>query len=809
MSNDKGKAEKLAFAYKELVELDKKRDKLLQKIQSLKNSAYQNKQPEEQLGHSFSPEQKIAIFRSLFRGREDVYARRFESTKTGKSGYQPACKNEWKFGLCSKPKVKCADCLNRKFLPFDEIATRFHLIGKDDSGKAFTCGIYPLMDNETCWFLAVDFDKTSWIDDVRAFLTTCNKHHIPACLERSRSGNGGHVWIFFSEPVPAKTARQMGSYILTETMETYPDIGFGSYDRLFPNQDTIPKGGFGNLIALPLQGDPRKSGNSVFINDNFEPFADQWAFLQNIRKMSSNEVSYLADQAIQQGRITGVKVVVEDEELPWEQSPSRKYHPELNCQLPDEIKLVLENQIYIAKEQLPLQLKTRMIRIAAFQNPEFYRAQAMRLPVYSKPRIISCVEDFSDHIGIPRGCLDEICDLLESNNIKYSIDDKRNTGMAMQCRFLGKLRTEQRTATKDLLAHDIGVLSASTAFGKTIVALYMISKRKSNTLILVHRTQLIDQWKARISSFLDIPEDEIGIIGGGKKKPKGKIDIATIQSLCKKSVVDDVVGDYGMVILDECHHLSAFSFELVARQCKAKYFLGLSATLTRKDGHHPIIFMQCGPIRYRVNDLKEAAKRPFSHKVIIRNTNIELPNSEDITINDIYDLLSNDQNRNMQIVNDVISAIKSKRSPVVITERKDHLDFFENYFLDKIKNVFVLKGGMRKKQRQVIFDELQSLPDQEERLILTTGRYLGEGFDDSRLDTLFLTLPISWKGTLAQYAGRLHRLHDNKKEVLIYDYVDANIAIPSRMFKKRCLGYKAIGYEIINPEQLGLFNCHP
>ena len=338
----------------------------------------------------------------------------------------------------------------------------------------------------------------------------------------------------------------------------------------------------------------------------------------------------------------------------------------------------------------------------------------------------------------------------------------------------------------------------------------MISKRKTNTLILVHRTQLIEQWKARISSFLDIPGNEIGIIGGGKRKPSGRIDVATIQSLCKKSVVDDIVADYGMVIVDECHHLSAVSFELVARQCKAKYFLGLSATLARKDGHHPIIFMQCGSIRYRVNDIKEAAKRPFHHRVLIRNTEISLHMDEkDISINDIYDFLSHDESRNLAIINDVLSAIKAKRSPVVITERKDHLDFFADAFAGKIKNIFVLKGGMRKKYRQEIYEKLQSLSDNEERLILTTGRYLGEGFDDARLDTLFLTLPISWKGTLAQYAGRLHRLHDNKKEVLIYDYVDSNIAIPARMFKRRCLGYKAIGYEIDNGNQPRLLNPSP
>lgn len=802
MSNDKITAKNLANAYQELAELDKKREKLLQKIQSLENSISQNKLSEKQIKKSFTPEQKISIFRSLFKGRQDVYAKRFESKKTGKSGYQPACANEWKFGLCSKPKVKCTNCQKRNFLPFDDLTARCHLIGKDDSDKPFTCGIYPLLDDETCWFLAVDFDKTSWKEDVNAFLRTCSEKDVPAALERSRSGNGGHVWIFFAESVSAITARQMGSYLLTETMEKYPDIDFESYDRLLPNQDTIPKGGFGNLIALPLQGEPRKAGNSVFVDDKFVPYEDQWGFLVSVRKMSLNTVLYLADQAMQKGRITGVKMVVEDEMLPWEQPASRSYYPDLTCKLPENLNLVLENQIYIAKENLPAQLKTRLIRIAAFQNPEFYRAQAMRLPVYSKPRIISCVEDYKEHIGIPRGCLDEVCDFLESNNIKYSIDDKRNSGTALKCRFQGTLRIEQKKAVKKLFSHDIGVLSASTAFGKTVVALSMISKRKTNTLILVHRTQLIEQWKARISSFLNITEDEIGIIGGGKKKPKGKIDIATIQSLCKKRVVDDVVGDYGMVIVDECHHLSAVSFELVARQCKAKYFLGLSATLTRKDGHHPIIFMQCGQIRYKVNDLKEAAKRPFHHRVIIRNTDLSLDkNEDDITINEIYDVLSHDELRNMTIVKDVISALKEKRSPVVITERKEHLDYFENYFCGKVKNVFVLKGGMRKKQRDEVYEKLQTLPENEERLILTTGKYLGEGFDDARLDTLFLTLPVSWKGTLAQYAGRLHRLHDSKQKVLIYDYVDSNIAIPARMFKRRCLGYKAIGYEIEYPEQ--------
>jgi len=333
-----------------------------------------------------------------------------------------------------------------------------------------------------------------------------------------------------------------------------------------------------------------------------------------------------------------------------------------------------------------------------------------------------------------------------------------------------------------------------------------LARRSVNTLILVHRLQLVEQWKARLQTFLGIPESQIGIIGGGKHKPSGVIDIASIQSLNKKGVVDDLVGNYGMVIADECHHLSAFSFETVIRQCKCRYALGLSATLTRKDGHHPIIFMQCGPIRYAVSDRRQAAERPFTHRVKIRQSSVVLPdvlsNQERILIHQLYDLLIHHGGRNAMIVSEVMNALRRGRSPVVLTERKEHLAYLEEQFRPKVKNLLVFRGGMRKKALRELMEKLAEIPESEDRLLLATGRFLGEGFDDSRLDTLFLTMPISWKGTLAQYAGRLHRLHDSKKEVVIYDYVDMQIPMLARMYSRRCKGYEAIGYYIDQGDEL-------
>jgi superfamily II DNA or RNA helicase len=660
-----------------------------------------------------------------------------------------------------------------------------------------------LLQDETCWFLAVDFDKEDWMDDVSVYMDTCGAYKVPAVLERSRSGHGGHIWFFFSEPISAGLARQLGAFMLTEAMEQRPDIGFESYDRFFPSQDTMPKGGFGNLIALPLQKKPREKGNSVFLDEGFVPYPDQWAFLSSIKRMPRSEVEAVVNKASTRDGILGVRMVAtnEDDTEPWLDPPSRyrKALP-ISGPLPNQIKLVLGNQIYIEKQILPPGLENRLIRLAAFQNPEFYKAQAMRFPTFDKPRIIHCCEDFLKYIGIPRGCLEEVVSLLESLQIKTILKDERYEGRQIEVRFQGKLRPDQKKAVEALLSHDTGFLSASTAFGKTVVASFLIAKRGVNTLVMVHRRQLLDQWIARLTTFLDIDPKKIGQIGGGKRKPTGIIDVAIIQSLSKKGIVDDIVGDYGYLVVDECHHISARSFEIAARQGKAKFVTGLSATVVRKDGHHPTIFMNCGPIRYKVDDRRQAIKRPFTHKVVVRKISFQLPShlemKDRLAIHELYAALIRDEERNNMIVDDVIKAVKDGRSPVLLTERREHLETLESLLNSQVENVLVMKGGMGKKQRQALLERMQKLGDEQERVILATGRYLGEGFDDARLDTLFLTLPVSWKGVLAQYAGRLHRLYDSKKEVVIYDYLDVNIPVAARMYERRTGGYKAIGYKI-------------
>ena len=754
--------------------------------------------------------EKIALFRSLFRGREDVFPRRWENAKTGKAGYAPACGNEWVRGVCGKPQVKCGECPNQAFISLGDDIFRSHLSGKAPGNSAdFTVGVYSMLLDETCWFLAADFDKKSWIQDVAAFRDTARAKGVPVAIERSRSGNGAHAWIFFTEPVAAADARRLGTLLITATMDRCPDIGFDSYDRFFPSQDTMPAGGFGNLIALPLQNRPRENGNSVFLDDNFRPYEDQWAHLSTIGRMSPAALMSIVAEAAAVGQIIGVRLPsMEEDDEPWAALPSRRSkEPAIEGVLPQSIEIVLGNQVYIDRSDIPPALVNRIIRLAAFQNPEFYAAQAMRLPTFGKPRIISCAELFSKHVALPRGCLDDLLRLLRDAGIAVELRDERQQGQPIETSFLGELTPDQDVAATALLRHETGVLAATTAFGKTVIAADMIAARGRNTVVLVHRRQLLDQWVARLQAFLDLPPGKIGVIHGGKKKPTGVVDVALMQSLVRKGVVSDLVTDYGHVIVDECHHLSAVGFEAIAREAKARYVLGLSATVTRKDGHHPIIFMQCGPVRHRVDAKKQAAIRPFDHKVVFRRTEFRRVRSspdDKPAIQELYASLAKDQARNDLIFEDILSALEAGRSPVVITERKDHLETLADRLSKSAKNVIVLRGGMTARQSRAATEALATTSDDQERVLVATGRYLGEGFDDARLDTLFLTMPVSWRGILAQYAGRLHRLHAAKRDVVIYDYVDEDEPMLAKMAVKRAAGYRSLGYRAVNSAELDL-----
>ena len=561
----------------------------------------------------------------------------------------------------------------------------------------------------------------------------------------------------------------------------------------------MPQGGFGNLIALPLQKIPRKSGYSVFLDDSLEPIGDQWRYLASIPRVEPLAVERIVRGVEKTGNVVGVRMSLVDEdslEDPWLLPPSRRA-PEkpIPGPLPATVRIVRSNLLFVDKTGLPEAMLNRLTRLAAFQNPEFYKTQAMRLPTYDKPRVICCVEEFPQFLALPRGLLDEVLLLLRLHQIKADLQDERYTGQAIDVKFAGNLRDQQPDAVARILKHDEGILCAGTAFGKTVAAAYLIAARKTNTLVLVHRAQLLDQWREKLAAFLDLPIDQIGQVSGGKSRRMGNIDVALIQSLHRKGVTKDLVAEYGHIVVDECHHLSAVTFEQVMRQVKAKYVLGLTATPIRKDGHHPIIYMQCGPIRFNLPVRSQVDSSPFEHRVKPQTTSVRWSREETPTIQELYGVIAVDAERNSQIVRDVVRAIANGRSPLVLSGRTDHVEWLGARLREHTDRVFVLKGGMGSKQRAKVAQEF-SETENLSRVIVATGSYIGEGFDDSRLDTLFLAMPISWRGTLQQYVRRLHRLHDEKKVVEVYDYVDSEVPMLARMFTKRLGGYKALGYTI-------------
>ncbi|EJU0196121.1 TPA: DEAD/DEAH box helicase family protein, partial [Escherichia coli] len=505
-----------------------------------------------------STNEKVALFRRLFRGRDDVWALRWESKTSGKSGYSPACANEWQLGICGKPRIKCGDCAHRQLIPVSDLVIYHHLAG------THTAGMYPLLEDDSCYFLAVDFDEAEWQKDASAFMRSCDELGVPAALEISRSRQGAHVWIFFASRVSAREARRLGTAIISYTCSRTRQLRLGSYDRLFPNQDTMPKGGFGNLIALPLQKRPRELGGSVFVDMNLQPYPDQWAFLVSVIPMNVQDIEPTILRAT--GSIHPLDVnFINEEDLgtPWEEKKSSGNR--LNIAVTEPLIITLANQIYFEKAQLPQALVNRLIRLAAFPNPEFYKAQAMRMSVWNKPRVIGCAENYPQHIALPRGCLDSALSFLRYNNIAAELIDKRFAGTECNAVFTGNLRAEQEEAVSALLRYDTGVLCAPTAFGKTVTAAAVIARRKVNTLILVHRTELLKQWQERLAVFLQVG-DSIGIIGGGKHKPCGNIDIAVVQSISRHGEVEPLVRNYGQIIVDECHHIGAVSFSAILKE---------------------------------------------------------------------------------------------------------------------------------------------------------------------------------------------------------------------------------------------------
>ena len=682
---------------------------------------------------TLSTEQKVALFRRLFRGRTDVYPVRWQSTTTGKSGYAPACGNEWRAGLCDKPRIKCRDCGNRLLMPLTDKVIFDHLFGKH------TVGVYPLLEDDCCHFLAVDFDKAEWRDDARAFMQSCHALGVPAALEVSRSGQGAHAWVFFASRVPARDARRLGTALISHTCASTRQLRLDSYDRLFPNQDTMPRGGFGNLIALPLQKGPRKAGWSVFVDDEFCPHPDQWAFLATIRPMDAHDIEAIILRAT--GGVHPLDVsFIDDEDLatPWRRES--RIPKRLSGPMPRSLNVTNADRVYVEKAAMPPALVNRLIRLAAFQNPEFHRAQAMRMPVRNKPRLIGCAEEYPRHIALPRGCFDAVLSLLRDNGIDWALRDERFGGQTLDVVFDGRLRMDQETAIAAMLPHEVGVLCAPTAFGKTVVAAAMIARRGVNTLVLVHRAELLKQWQERLQAFLGAGSGVVGSIGGGRSRLTGRIDIALMQSLSRQGEAKPLVENYGQVIVDECHHVSAVSFEAILKRAKARYVLGLTATPIRRDGHQPILFMQCGPIRHTAG---RPAGAPQELVVLPLSCLARFDLPADAGIQDVFRHLANDQERTDVIAAEATQAFEQGRKVLVLTERSDHLDAIRTAIGDRIPRLFVLNGRMSKRQRAALVGEMDALPPDAPRVLLATGRLVGEGFDHPPLDTLVLAMPIS------------------------------------------------------------------
>lgn len=751
--------------------------------------------------------QKLALFMQLFRGREDVFAKQWHNANNGKSGFSPVCLNEWSRGVCDKKKYKCQYCPSRRFVPPDSSAFFRHLSGKSPDGSDII-QLYPLMSDDSCYFAALSFFEPAWREDLAVFRSVCEQNGLSPAVERSGE-NSARAWFFFEERVPAALARSFVSAILTDAMALRHELPFELYDHITPSSDSAPHGFFGTPVALPLQGLARRQGKSVFVDEELLPYSDQWSYLSGIKKLTHAQI----DAVVKRGGGTMgdfFQAREEEEDAPWLFGKQKKSLAPLD--FPEKTVITLTNMLHIPKAGLSQQALNTLRRLAAFLNPEFAMAERKRLPTRDLPRVVDCSRETRETLSLPRGCEAALRELLDTACVNYAIDDKRSLGRELKAEFAGVLRPEQIPAANAMLEHENGVLAATTAFGKTVLAAYLIASLKRNTLILVHTTALMEQWKKALEQFLEIDEELpvelgksgrkkklslIGRLGGGRDELHGVVDIAVMQSLTGGN---ELPGDYGLVIADECHHVSAVSFERVLRQVRARYIYGLSATPARKDGLQPIIFMQCGPIRYRVNALAQAQAAGYDRFVIPRFTQFRLPDFVDeksLNITELYNQLAADPKRNELIIKDVRRAMQNGRIPLVLTRLTAQVDSLAGAIEDFCPQVIRLTGKAGAKQKREALERLRSVPQDGQFAVVATGQFVGEGFDEPRLDSLFLASPVAWHGTLQQYAGRLHRATPGKKNVMIFDYVDMSVAILGAMFHKRIKAYREQGYRAL------------
>jgi superfamily II DNA or RNA helicase len=732
-------------------------------------------------------DERSAIFLDLFRCRESVYARLWERPEKGIKGYSPVCNNEWIRGVCGKPpngRVKCGECPNQAFPPLDMVAARTHL-----SGKA-TIGSYAIREDDTCVFLACDFDGPGWLDDAFLYQSVARRMGVDVLVERSRSGDGAHAWIFFSAPIQARLGRALGTLILAKCGEHNYRLGLESYDRLFPNQDYLPKGGFGNLIALPLQGKASELGNTVFIRPDGRPWADQWAVLSRVSRLSPADVQGLlwGRLAPQGSRDREDVSLTTDSHFLEDGDDLRGSLPPGSC-----LELILGSQLEVPLAGLSSKVVTALRRLASFPNPEFYKLQRMRMQTYPHQRFIFAGELRPHALVLPRGLQERATKALEIAGAKVALADRRTHGTGITCAFSGTLTAPQLRAAQALIKLDTGVLVAPPCA--------LIAERGVSTLILLHKQPLVEQWKERLSMLLGVTAKSIGVLAGTKKKRTGQLDVAMLQTLSKSPNCGEILAQYGQVIVDECHHVPATSFEAVMKQCSSRYVLGLTATPKRKDGLEKLLYMQCGPIRHEIKDGAEG----LAKKVIIRETGFKLPDhvGHRPAYHVIAHLLSSDEARNVLISQDLIAAIQVGRFPLVLSDRREQIEALRLSVSKHQIRCFVLEGSLSAKKRNEVLAELaSSRSDRVPVCLFATASLIGEGFDLPELDTLFLTMPLSFEGRLIQYAGRLNRQAIGKDNVLVHDYVDSHCAVSLKMYRNRMIAFRRMGYSIESPKSL-------
>jgi superfamily II DNA or RNA helicase len=714
---------------------------------------------------SSAPAEKLALLWSLFGARSDVYARRWESTSTGKSGWSPATKSRWSKGRAPKD-----------FLALTDDVFVAHLRGEE------TVGIYPLLRGDTCALLACDFDKGTWALDALAYLDACHNNGVPAALERSRSGDGAHVWVFFDAPVPASAARAMGAALLRQAMTARAELDLTSYDRFFPSQDFMPKAGFGNLIALPLHGGCAKRGTTLFLDPTtMEPWPDQWAFLSSIARMEPGAVTSLAETL--RPVDTGPALSLADLAKAGGPPP------------PPVVAARLGAELSIERSGLPPAVVAALKHLGSIANPEFYEKQRMRFSTWDTPRFISVYREDLEWLHLPRGLVPQIEGLLASLDSRLEVVDDRPTPASVELRFAGRLRPQQATAVADLVDHELGVLVAPPGAGKTVMACAVIAHHQTPTLVVVDRKELVDQWRSRLHDHLDIDPAKVGQIGGGRNQPTGMIDVAMIQSLARS---DDpgLFDTYGLIVVDECHHLPAVSFSICMQSARSRRWLGLTATPYRRDKLEALIAFQCGPTRHEIKPAAVDGTELVRRELIVHHTTTKVTDDEAAHIQDVFRAIAEDQPRTAQICGDVHAACASGRTCLVLTQRTEHIDSIVETLDHLGDTALVLRGGLGKRARQAVADTIAAHDPNFGVVLVATGSYLGEGFDWPELDTLFLAFPLAFKGRVVQYVGRLLRTHEGKHHVELHDYVDSRIPVLDRMHTKRLPAYATLGFDV-------------